>query len=375
MDLRREWPHSANPNRLCRPPAGGRARSGDRLAALFLVFLVQIPITIEVLGVAMVRGGQFRRLRGGFLCVLAAIITGVPPSQAQDDDAQRQQQVLFNGEVQVPPGKRYNLTFTTRSNFRNAQIAGSVQAQGGAGNDIRVLVAKGQSLIYDSGRRRSVVMSVDCSEAGHYVLMFDNSFSLVSPKIVAGTISLVHWGVNVEQNEADRQEAITHYTQASGIMQRLYAALKADERVWGTAQLFAVPAIRLNNESSINAAASWATNSIQVNRGLFRLTDRAGDKGEDVLAATLAHEMSHIFYRHPGYGPFWPGRKGAFRRAARRDGARSRSGNGSRYSWHPGGVPGRIRPTRNADSDAAIRAARQQRQQLYEKSSRSGREV
>ena len=95
-------------------------------------------------------------------------------------------------------------------------------------------------------------------------------------------------------------------------MERLYAALKADERVWGTTQLFAVPAIRLNNESSINAAANWATNSIQVNRGLFRLTDRAGEKGEDVLAATLAHEMSHIFYRHPGYGSSGQGVKGLF---------------------------------------------------------------
>jgi hypothetical protein len=277
------------------------------------VLPVQIPVTIEVLGVAMIRGGQVRRLRCSvFLCLLAPIITGAPPSQAQDDDAQRQEHVLFNGEVQVSPGKRYNLTFTTSSNFRNARIAGSVQAQGGAGNDIRVLVVKGQSLIYDSGRRRSVVMSVDCTEPGQYVLMFDNSFSLVSPKIVAGTISLVHWGVNVEQNEADRQEAIAHYTQASDIMQRLYAALKADERVWGTTQLFAVPAIRLNNESSINAAANWVTNSIQVNRGLFRLADKAGDKGEDVLAATLAHEMSHIFYRHPGYGSSGQGVKGLF---------------------------------------------------------------
>src|ERR1035441_519955 len=129
-------------------------------------------------------------------------------------------------------------------------------------------------------------MSVDFSEPGQYTLVFDNSFSLVSPKVVAGTISLVHSGVDAEQNEADKQEAIGHYTQASGIMQRLYAALKADERVWGTTQLFAVPAIRLNNESSINAVANWTTNSIQVNRGLFRLTDSAGEKGEDVLAAT-----------------------------------------------------------------------------------------
>ena len=239
----------------------------------------------------------------------ALFIVALPNAQAQDD---ARQEVLFNGRVQVSPGKRYQVSFTTRSNFRNARIAGNVQAQGGAGNDIRVLVLKGQSLVYDSGRRRSVVMSVDFSEPGQYILIFDNSFSVVSPKIVTGTISLVHWGVNAEQNEADKQEAIAHYRQASGVMQRLYAALKADERVWGTTQLFAMPAIRLNNESSINAVANWTTNSIQVNRGLFRLTDKVGEKGEDVLAATLAHEMSHIFYRHPGYGSSGEGVKGLF---------------------------------------------------------------
>ncbi|MGA2648284.1 MAG: M48 family metalloprotease [Candidatus Sulfotelmatobacter sp.] len=248
---------------------------------------------------------------GGFVCILAAIM-GARSACAQDGETQGQRQVLFNGQVQVPAGKRYVVTFTTRSNFRNARIAGNVQAQGGAGNDIRVAVVKGQSLVYDSGRRRSVVMSVDCSEPAQYLLIFDNSFSLVSPKIVAGTISLVHWGVDSAQNEADNEEAITHYREASSVMQRLYAALKADERVWGTTQLSAVPTIRLSNESSINAVANWTTNSIQVNRGLFRLTDRAGDKGEDVLAATLAHEMSHIFYRHPGYGSSSVGVKGLF---------------------------------------------------------------
>ncbi len=49
-----------------------------------------------------------------------------------------------------------------------------------------------------------------------------------------------------------------------------------------------------------------------MNRGLFWLTDRAGEKGEDVLAAALAHEMSHIFYRHPGYGSSGQGLKGLF---------------------------------------------------------------
>jgi hypothetical protein len=253
-------------------------------------------------------------LRGGMVCALALFAIGVQSStQAQDySDEQRHQSILFNGQVQVPAGKRYSLSFTTRSNFKNARIAGNVHAQGGTGNDIRVLVTKGQSLVFDSGPRRSVVLSVDFSEPGQYVLMFDNSFSLISAKIVTGTISLVHWGTDVEQNEADQEEAVGHYNLATTVIQRLYAALRADERVWGTTQIFATPSIRLSNDDSINAAANWTTNSIQVNKGLFRLTDRAGDQGEDVLASALSHEMSHIFYRHPGYGSVTQGAKGLF---------------------------------------------------------------
>ncbi len=260
----------------------------------------------------MTYGRKVRKLRnGGFLCALAAFSACVPCVQAQDFDPQRQQQVLFDGQVQVGAGQRYVVSFATRSNFRNARIAGNLQAKGGSGNDIRVMVVKGQSLVYDSGQRRSVVLSVDFSEPGQYVLMFDNSFSLLSPKVVFGTVSLVHSGVDAGRNEADEEEAVAHFTRASQIMQRLYAALKANERVWGTSQLTGVPEVRLLNESSINATANWTTNNISVNRGLSRLTEKAMEKGEDVLAATLAHELGHIFYRHPGYGS-GPGVKGLF---------------------------------------------------------------
>lgn len=252
--------------------------------------------------------GQLRS--ASFPYIAPLLFLSVPIAHAQDDDANRQ--ILFDGQVQVPPTKRYEVRFATHSNFKNARIAGNVQAQGGTGNDIRVLVIKGQSLVYDSGRRRSVVMSVDCSEPGQYVLLFDNTFSIVSPKVVSGTISLVHWGIDTEKNAADKEEATARYAQVFTVIQRLYAAVKSSERTLGTNQLTAVPAIRLNYDMSINAAANWTTNTIQVNRGLFRLTDQAGDKGQDVLAATLAHELSHIFYRHPGYGSSTQGAKGLF---------------------------------------------------------------
>ena len=86
---------------------------------------------------------------------------------------------------------------------RSARIAGSVQAVGGSANDIRVLVVKGQSIIFDSGKRRTIVMSVDFSEPGQYTLIFDNTFSLVSAKVVSGTVSLVNWGLDPARNAAE----------------------------------------------------------------------------------------------------------------------------------------------------------------------------
>jgi peptidyl-prolyl cis-trans isomerase A (cyclophilin A) len=199
-------------------------------------------------------------------------------------------------------------SFTTKSDNRNCRIAGNVVAAGGAGNDIRVMIAKENSTVYDSGRRRTVVLSVDCSEAGQYVLIFDNTFSLVSPKVVSGKISMVHWGVDEARNAKDREDATRRYGQASSILKTLFATLKRDEQVLGTDQLSALPNIRLDNDPSANARANWGTNTITINKGLFQLAERV-NKSQDVLATVIAHELSHIFYRHPGYGS-GPGLKG-----------------------------------------------------------------
>jgi hypothetical protein len=233
---------------------------------------------------------------------LAVAAPQLGEAQATDFDSGRNEQILFDTEVQVLPGEQYRLPFTTNSNFRRARIAGSVQAVGGAANDIRVLVAHGRSIVFDSGRRRTVVLSVDYSEPGEYTLIFDNRFSLLSPKVVSGKISLVHWGIDAERDAADLQARAKNYSQASRIMQKLYSTLKTDEQVWATSQLSALPTIQLNNDRSVNAWGNWVTNSIQANRGVFDLSDNAGAKGDAVIAAVLAHELSHIFYRHSGYG-------------------------------------------------------------------------
>lgn len=113
---------------------------------------------------------------------------------------------------------------------------------------------------------------------------------------------MVHSGIDIARDANDRQLAAGRFNQATLVVERLYRALKAGERVWGTSQLSGLPNIRMNNDRTINAAANWSTNSLYINRGLFDLVEKVGTKGEDVLAATLAHELGHIFYHHPGYG-------------------------------------------------------------------------
>jgi hypothetical protein len=117
----------------------------------------------------------------------------VPVSaQLSTTDSQRQEQVLFKGQQTIGPGRRWQIKFASEPNHRGARIAGNVHALGGSGTDTRVLVVKGRSIVYDSGRRRSVALSVDCSEPGRYTLIFDNSFSRSSAVVVSGEVSLAH---------------------------------------------------------------------------------------------------------------------------------------------------------------------------------------
>ncbi len=181
-----------------------------------------------------------RWIRIALVSLTIAAFATAALAQSPDDEHRA---VLFTGQTNIPPGRQLRTPFSTQTNYVRARIAGSLQAAGGTGNDIRILVLKNGSAVYDSGRRRSVVMSVDFSEPGQYVLVFDNSFSAISPKVVSGTISLVYSGVDTEKNGAFRQESIEDNLQGNRVLQRLYEALKSDERVLGTTQLSSVPAL------------------------------------------------------------------------------------------------------------------------------------
>lgn len=43
-------------------------------------------------------------------------------------------------------------------------------------------------------------------------------------------------------------------------------------------------------------------NAVIVHAGLLRFAAQSGALGRDILAGTFAHELGHLFHRHPGYG-------------------------------------------------------------------------
>ena len=235
------------------------------------------------------------------------------PGEAQPPVGAPQSEVLiFSGEVEVPAKAFYHVDFDTTSNFTRARLAGSVQALGGSGNDIRVLVAKDRTVVYNSGQRRTVVFSVDVSERAHYTLYLDNRFSLVSAKSVTGKVSLVAWNEDTERNSEEDAQAVARQTAVNLIIQALYSSLVIDEQALGTRQLSGVPRVYIVKNQALNA---WtASGSIAVTSGLFNLAGGYGMEGaikaSDILGNVIAHELSHIFYQHPGYGSTGSGARG-----------------------------------------------------------------
>ena len=219
-------------------------------------------------------------------------------AQFSSPDPKRQERILFGFPVSVQPGYAYQIPFTVYSYYHNARIAGNVTARGGSGNDIEVKIVKDGSVIYSSGRRRSVVLSVPCEKAGRYTLILDNGFSMLSKKLVQGKISLVHWGEDVERSQQEKEASKRRLELARKIVGVLHSTLRSNEHRWGTSQLRSTPTVRLVQGDAPNAYAAWWNNTISVTPGLLELAESEPQQEEDILAGVLAHELSHIFYRH-----------------------------------------------------------------------------
>jgi len=102
---------------------------------------------------------------------------------------------IVNGLVTVNSNGYEDYTFTVPSGASNIQISGSFTASGGSGNDIKVLVltqsdfvnwANGHSsqCYYQSGQETTGTISASLPASGTYVLVYDNTFSILSQKNV-----------------------------------------------------------------------------------------------------------------------------------------------------------------------------------------------
>jgi len=198
----------------------------------------------------------------------------------------------------IPAGKSIQKCVRTESFRQRARIAGSLQFRGGSNNDVRVLVTRDSAVVYDSGKRRSVVLSIDSSEPGEYCVILDNRFSLVSAKEAFGQVHIVDWGIDKERTEFDRDQQQNRLQLARTLLDRLYIQLTNLESSLGTIQIQSKPVVELERNRDPNASAAFWTNRIIVNTGLFEIAEAQGNLSDDTIAGVIGHELGHIFYRH-----------------------------------------------------------------------------
>lgn len=213
---------------------------------------------------------------------------------------------VIRSQFYVNPGASACSSGKLNTFVRHGRIAGNTMVLGGPSDSIRVLVLReigGQStILFDSGQRRSVVLSVPVSEPGTYSVCFDNKSSIFSTATVRADIRLVHEGEDFARAEAMTRKAGERQRRVGQILGKLVSALRAMEKNWGTKQVSPPIYIQISDDPTVNAFADWSRKLITVNRGTLEYAESLGPTQRDnVLAGVLGHELAHIFYRH-SYG-------------------------------------------------------------------------
>jgi TonB family protein len=178
-------------------------------------------------------------------------------------------------------------------------------AQGGSGNDIRFLLLTESQFqawqrdsqihgIYDSGKRRSIVLNTPVSEPGKYYVVFDNRFSIISTKNVQADLRLIYEGIDEEAEgiEAQRWEKV------GNILGTLVEKLQEWEQQWGTRQIKPPVKLTLVRTEQLNAYAWWRSHTVAVTKGFLDFAESLPPMSDDIIAGVLAHEVGHIYYRH-----------------------------------------------------------------------------
>jgi len=246
--------------------------------------------------------------RGSFTAAFAlAAVLALLPAEAQQDH----EVAIVRSTFRVDAAQTAYWSFKIPTYVVDGRIAGNAMAAGGAGNDIRLLVMTEQQFqlwqlnrqtqsLFDSGQRRSVVLSVRVNDPGTYYVVFDNRFSLVSPKNVSADVRFVYKGIDTNRAEDVKRQVSERAHRIARIMERLVPPLQAAERQMGTHQIRTPLYFGIQNDPTLNAFADWSRRLIVVNRGTLEYVEtlQTEQDGDDVLAGVLAHELAHVFYRH-----------------------------------------------------------------------------
>ena len=110
---------------------------------------------------------------------------------------------LLAGSIAVDAGQYYYMSFTVPSTAQNPVLSGNFTASGGTGNDIKAYLMDQKNYVnwqnnhqastnYNSSQTTAGNIHVSLSAGVTYYIVFDNTFSLSSPKTVDGQIALTY---------------------------------------------------------------------------------------------------------------------------------------------------------------------------------------
>jgi hypothetical protein len=134
-----------------------------------------------------------RRLFTTSLAIAYCVILILPVTAHSPDRV-----VIVNTAFTVKAGDARYFAFRVGSD--GANVVGRFRAEGGSGNDIKCLILDGDSFenwrnghqvrtYYNSDKITVASINVRLGE-GEYVLVFDNTFSALSPKAVTANVEL-----------------------------------------------------------------------------------------------------------------------------------------------------------------------------------------
>src|SRR5205814_2181515 len=112
-------------------------------------------------------------------------------------------------------------------------------------------------------------------------------------------VRFVHRGVDTTRADAMKRQATDRERRIGWVLSKLVVKLQEGEKQLGTHQIQTPIYIGVPDDPTLNAFAMWQKRAIVVTRGTVELVESMpSSEADDVLAGVLAHELSHLFYRH-----------------------------------------------------------------------------